>query len=81
VKLPAEKFASSEGKQQQQAKPITPGQMKTLTLNSTDNLFTELRDKNFNAVGPVLTKRAKSMSAQFDVRCLTRVVSLTIVAI
>uniref|UniRef100_A0A5S6QZ97 Vacuolar protein sorting-associated protein 33A n=1 Tax=Trichuris muris TaxID=70415 RepID=A0A5S6QZ97_TRIMR len=39
-----------------------------LALNSNDLLYSELRDLNFNAVGPALSKRIKSLSAQLDQR-------------
>ena len=37
-------------------------------LNSDEEIFADLRDKNFNAVGPTLSKKAKAISAQFDER-------------
>lgn len=37
-------------------------------LNSGDQLFSELRDKNFNAIGPTLSSKAKAVSAKYDVR-------------
>lgn len=39
---------------------------KQIILNSGDELFADLRDKIFTAVGPSLSKRAKLISAQFD---------------
>ncbi|CDW55827.1 vacuolar protein sorting associated protein 33A [Trichuris trichiura] len=39
-----------------------------LALNSNDILYSELRDLNFSAVGPALSKRIKALSAQLDVR-------------
>lgn len=36
---------------------------KKYTLTSAEELFVEIRDKNFNAVGPVLSKKAKMLSA------------------
>ncbi|KFD55174.1 hypothetical protein M513_03815 [Trichuris suis] len=39
-----------------------------LSLNSSDVLYSELRDLNFSAVGPVLSKRIKALSAQLDQR-------------
>lgn len=45
-----------------------PTEPKRFLLNSGEELFTEIRDKNFNAVGPTLSRKAKFLSAQFDVR-------------
>ena len=66
VKLPPEKFISSSSN--------TPGPQevpneahKKFILNSGEDLYAELRDRNFNAVGPLLSKKAKMISAQFDV--------------
>ena len=63
VKLPPEKFATT-GKDGSQEIPTEP---KKVILNSGEELFAEIRDKNFNAVGATLSKRAKLMNAQFDV--------------
>lgn len=41
---------------------------KKLQLNSAEELYAEIRDKNFNAVGSVLSKKAKIISAAFEVR-------------
>lgn len=41
---------------------------KQVILNSGDKLFAELRDKNFRAVGPVLSKQARLISSQLDDR-------------
>ncbi|XP_077511912.1 vacuolar protein sorting-associated protein 33A isoform X2 [Amblyomma americanum] len=58
VRLPVEKaggeLASSESRQ--------------LCLNSAEELFAELRDRNFNAVGPLLSREAKSLTSQYEVR-------------
>lgn len=55
MKLPPEKFQGE-------------GESKQLCLNSAEELFADLRDRNFNAVGPVLSREAKSLSSQYDVR-------------
>lgn len=39
---------------------------KTLFLNSSDELFSQLRDKNFNAVGQQLSRHAETVSAQME---------------
>lgn len=41
---------------------------KTIILNSGEELFTELRDKNFNAIGQVLSRRAGEIRMQMDER-------------
>ena len=40
--------------------------VKQLALNSKDELYAELRDKNFNAVGPILSRKAKAISTAFE---------------
>lgn len=52
----SDKFASEEH------------QTKVIKLDSNDELYAEIRDKNFNAVGPTLTRKAKSMSSTFEER-------------
>lgn len=41
---------------------------KYIILNSADELFSELRDKNFNEVGQTLSRHAKSISSKLDER-------------
>ena len=65
VKLPPEKFATTSKEGGPQEIPTEP---KKFILNSGDELYAELRDKNFNAVGATLSKKAKLITAQFDVR-------------
>ncbi|XP_063227243.1 vacuolar protein sorting-associated protein 33A isoform X2 [Bacillus rossius redtenbacheri] len=45
-----------------------PLETKQIILNSADELFAELRDKNFNAVGPALSRKARLISSQFEER-------------
>lgn len=47
---------------------ISQSEKKTIILNSGEELYTELRDKNFNAVGQILSRHAKSISSQLDER-------------
>ena len=61
AKFPGQKFLS---KNESSGADIEP---KTCVLNSGDELFSELRDKNFSAVGLVVNKKAKLISAEFDV--------------
>ncbi|XP_038619666.1 vacuolar protein sorting-associated protein 33A [Tachyglossus aculeatus] len=65
VKLPPEKFAPK--KQGESGKEL-PTEAKKLQLNSAEELYAEIRDKNFNAVGSVLSKKAKIISAAFEER-------------
>ncbi|XP_039218625.1 vacuolar protein sorting-associated protein 33A [Crotalus tigris] len=65
VKLPPEKFAP---KKQGEAAKELPTEAKKLQLNSAEELYAEIRDKNFNAVGSVLSKKAKVISAAFEER-------------
>ncbi|XP_044514699.1 vacuolar protein sorting-associated protein 33A isoform X2 [Gracilinanus agilis] len=65
VKLPPEKFAPK--KQGESGKDL-PTEAKKLQLNSAEELYAEIRDKNFNAVGSVLSKKAKIISAAFEER-------------
>nr|XP_023395018.1 vacuolar protein sorting-associated protein 33A isoform X2 [Loxodonta africana] len=65
VKLPPEKFTPK--KQGDSGKDL-PTEAKKLQLNSAEELYAEIRDKNFNAVGSVLSKKAKVISAAFEER-------------
>ncbi|XP_078410262.1 vacuolar protein sorting-associated protein 33A isoform X1 [Cetorhinus maximus] len=65
VKLPPEKFAP---KKQNESGQDLPNEPKKLQLNSAEELYAEIRDKNFNAVGSVLSKKAKFISAAFEGR-------------
>lgn len=73
VKLPPEKFAASSsgtaGSPSSAPSSVAdmPSEPKKVILNSSEELCAELRDKNFHAVGPALSKKAKLISAEFDV--------------
>lgn len=67
VKLPGEKFAQSS------AETNSPDdsaflETKTVQLSSTEILYAEIRDCNFSAVGPRLSRHAKSVVAQYEER-------------
>lgn len=62
--MPPEKFAQ---KKQGEASKDLPTEPKKLQLNSAEELYAEIRDKNFNAVGAALSKKAKIISAAFEV--------------
>ncbi|PFX32978.1 Vacuolar protein sorting-associated protein 33A [Stylophora pistillata] len=66
AKFPSERFPQTEekgpgGLQQQQ-----PSGPKKVVLNSSDELFYDIRDLNFSAVGIHLSRRAKQISAAFE---------------
>ncbi|XP_044738294.1 vacuolar protein sorting-associated protein 33A [Chrysoperla carnea] len=61
AQFPIDKFVSDENS----PPPTGP---KQIILNSADELYADLRDKNFNAVGPALKKQAKLISSQFEER-------------
>ena len=65
IKLPSDKF---ENQSQEPSDNSGLKSTKTFVLNSDEEIFADLRDKNFNAVGPTLSKKAKAISAQFDER-------------
>ena len=65
MKLPPEKFAQ---KKQGEGGKDLPTEPKKMPLNSAEELYAEIRDKNFNAVGAALSKKAKIISAAFEVR-------------
>lgn len=62
--FPAERFLSSDESTLSSGTP----DKKTIILNSGEELFTELRDKNFNAIGQVLSRRAGEIRMQMDER-------------
>lgn len=64
VQLPAEKFHDSDDS----PTDMSLDKKEQIILNSGEELFAEIRDKNFNGVGPVLTRKAKVISSQFDER-------------
>ena len=59
IKVPAEKLGTGSSQDS--------GETKKVILNSADALYAELRDKNFNAVGSIVSKKAKHITAEFDV--------------
>lgn len=65
--FPAEKFMSSE----ERVSESLAEDKKQIILNSSDRIYVDLRDKNFNAVGSYLSKEAKSisMSVQMEENC------------
>ncbi|XP_034176223.1 vacuolar protein sorting-associated protein 33A [Osmia lignaria lignaria] len=64
VQLPARRFHDS----QDPPTAMSLNEKEQIILNSGEELFAEIRDKNFNGVGPVLSRKAKVISSQFDER-------------
>ncbi|XP_022906423.1 vacuolar protein sorting-associated protein 33A [Onthophagus taurus] len=64
VTIPADKLMSNDERHMESLQE----DKKTLILDSGDPLYADLRDKNFNGVGPYLSKRAKLISAQLEDR-------------
>ncbi|XP_065831438.1 vacuolar protein sorting-associated protein 33A-like [Oscarella lobularis] len=67
IKFSADKFSDQSGgrggqPQQQESS------MKTIKLNSSDDLYAEIRDLNFYAVGPLLNRKAKHIREAFEER-------------
>ncbi|CAK9825400.1 Vacuolar protein sorting-associated protein 33A [Anthophora retusa] len=62
VQLPAQRFHDS------QDSPMCLNETKQIILNSAEELYAEIRDRNFSGVGPVLSRKAKVISSQFDER-------------
>lgn len=62
--FPVQKFLSPD-----EANPeVTAGEKKRIILNSGEELFAELRDCNFTAVGAALSKKARVIKTQLDER-------------
>ncbi|XP_071512985.1 vacuolar protein sorting-associated protein 33A isoform X1 [Panulirus ornatus] len=67
VKLPGEKFAqTSTDSNSSDGSPFV--ETKTVQLSSSEVLYAEIRDCNFSAVGPRLSRHAKSVVAQYEER-------------
>ncbi|XP_011311301.1 vacuolar protein sorting-associated protein 33A [Fopius arisanus] len=64
VQLPAGKFKDNDDS----PTVMSVDKKEKIVLNSGEELFAEIRDKNFNGVGPVLSQKAKIISSQFDER-------------
>jgi len=61
--LPAPK---DEPKNKQQPEGSQKAKPKKVILNSGENLYAEIRDMNFSAVGPVLSREAKRITAEYE---------------
>ena len=67
AKFPPEKFQVPDDKKASPSQPAQAPGPKKILLNSADQLYNEIRDSNFLAVGPVLSRKAKQISAAFQV--------------
>jgi hypothetical protein len=65
--FPASKF-NPNGEESSFNRVTTTAEKKQIILNSKEELYEELRDKNFNAVGPVLSRLAKTLTAAANER-------------
>ncbi|XP_067949136.1 vacuolar protein sorting-associated protein 33A-like [Watersipora subatra] len=63
IQVPADRLPSSA-----EQTSSDPNDKKKVVLTSSDKLFAELRDKNFNAIGPILSTKAKAVSAKYEER-------------
>ncbi|CAB4017268.1 Vacuolar sorting-associated 33A, partial [Paramuricea clavata] len=66
AKFPPEKFQVPDDKKAGPAQPAQAPEHRKIPLNSADQLYSEIRDLNFLAVGPVLSRKAKQISAAFE---------------
>jgi len=67
VQLPADRFpVKEEGKGRGPSAAKDPPKPRKIILNSGDLLYSEIRDINFSAVGPVLSREAKRITAQYE---------------
>lgn len=67
VNFPADKFASPS-EDVSFSRVAASSEKKQVILNSREELYVELRDKNFNAVGPVLSRLAKTITTAANER-------------
>ncbi|GAB0094769.1 vacuolar protein sorting-associated protein 33A [Sergentomyia squamirostris] len=63
--LPADSFGRGDD---QPIPALSTSETKQIVLNSGEELYAELRDKNFNAVGQILSRHAKSISSALEER-------------
>ena len=68
VKLPSAKFNQGQKDSKENAPINLSTDQKQFTLNSSEELFCKIRDKNFNAVPVFLTSKTKSLRVEYDER-------------
>lgn len=64
--FPSERFSKQEDGSM--SATISSNDKKAIILNSGEKLYADIRDKNFNAVGPLLSREAKRISSQLEER-------------
>lgn len=64
--FPPEPFVSNTDDKFQAG--MSSADKKSIVLNSSEDLYIELRDKNFGAIGQILSRHAKSVGSQLDER-------------
>lgn len=62
--FPPDRFTKTDDK----FTTVSSAEKKSIILNSSEDLYAEIRDKNFNAIGQILTRHAKSISNQLEER-------------
>lgn len=62
--FPPDRFTKTDDK----FTTVSSAEKKSIILNSSEDLYAEIRDKNFNAIGQILARHAKSISNQLDER-------------
>lgn len=66
VNFPADKFTAAD--ESGFSRGTSSTEKKQIILNSREDLYVEIRDKNFNAVGPVLARVAKTITSAANER-------------
>ncbi len=70
VRLPAVKFGPPDSDEVSGGVDdiSSASDIRIIPLSSTEEVYADLRDRNFNAVGPALSRKARTVSAQFQER-------------
>lgn len=66
--FPAENFATPGGEDVNFSRAPSSDEKKQIVLNSREEFYLEIRDKNFNAIGPALSRVAKTITAAANER-------------
>lgn len=66
LSLPVDIFSSINDSTQSSPTHLTSDKKRIIPLNSGEELYTELRDKNFNEVGKILARSAKEISQEMN---------------
>lgn len=68
VKLPGSRFDQKQPQKDQTGQINLNTELKKFTLNSSEELFCKIRDKNFNAIPVILNNTSKSLRVQYEER-------------